>query len=79
MAETEGMVKIIGDEQGRLLGFHILGADSLSLIGEGALAIDKGLSVADLAAVIHPHPTLTEAIGEAAENFYKKAVHIINK
>ena len=78
MGETEGMVKIIGDENGKLLGLHILGAESSSLIGEGILAIDKGLSVADIAESIHPHPTLTEILHEAAENFYKKAIHSVN-
>jgi len=78
MVESEGMVKIIGDEDGTLLGVHILGAESSSLIGECTIAIDKALSVADLAHSIHPHPTLTETIHEAAENFYKKAIHIPN-
>jgi dihydrolipoamide dehydrogenase len=79
MSESEGLVKIIGDEKGRLLGMHILGAESPSLIGEGILAIDKKLSVSDITASIHPHPTLTEMIHEAAENFYGKAIHVVNK
>lgn len=79
MGESEGFVKIIGDETGKLLGLHILGAEAPSLIGEGILALDKGMSVADLAETIHPHPTLSEAIQEAAENFYKKAIHVVNK
>ncbi|UCG93075.1 MAG: FAD-dependent oxidoreductase, partial [candidate division WOR-3 bacterium] len=79
MGETEGLVKIIGDEHGKLLGLHILGAESPSLIGEGVLALSKNLSVRDMAEIIHPHPTLTETIGEAAEDFYKKAIHIAHK
>lgn len=78
MAESEGLVKIVGDEQGSLLGVHILGAESSSLIGECILALDKKLSVADLGHSVHPHPTLTEIIHEAAENFYKRAIHIPN-
>ncbi len=78
MLETEGFIKIIAEEDGRILGIHILGAESPSLIGEATLAIDKNLKVSDLAEIIHPHPTLSEIIGEAAENFYKKAIHIIN-
>lgn len=78
MLETEGLVKIIAEEDGRILGIHILGAESPSLIGEAILAIDKHLKVSDLAEIIHPHPTLSEIMGEAAENFYKKAIHIIN-
>jgi dihydrolipoamide dehydrogenase len=79
MGETEGFVKIVGDESGKLLGVHILGAESANLIGEGILAIDKGMKVSDIADSIHPHPTLTETIQEAAENFYKKAIHAANK
>ncbi len=78
MGESEGIVKIIGDENGTVLGVHILGAESSSLIGECTIAVDKALSVADLARSIHPHPTLTETIHEAAENFYKRAIHIPN-
>jgi len=78
MLETEGLVKIVAEENGKILGVHILGAESPSLIGEAILAIEKELKVSDLAEIIHPHPTLTETIGEAAENFYKKAIHIIN-
>jgi len=79
MGETEGFVKIVGDENGKLLGMHILGAESPNLIGEGILAIDKGMRVSDIADSIHPHPTLTETIQEAAENFYKQAIHAANK
>ncbi|MEO0216589.1 MAG: dihydrolipoyl dehydrogenase [candidate division WOR-3 bacterium] len=78
MLESEGMVKIVAEEDGKILGVHILGAESPSLIGEGILALDKQLKVSDLAEIIHPHPTLSEIIGEAAENFYRKAIHIIN-
>jgi len=78
MGESEGLAKIVGDENGRLLGLHILGAESASLLGEGILAIEKEMSVSDLAEIVHPHPTLTEIIGEAAENFYKKAIHVVN-
>jgi dihydrolipoamide dehydrogenase len=79
MGETEGFVKIVGDEDGKLLGVHVLGAESPNLIGEAILAIDKGMKVSDIADSIHPHPTLTEMMQEAAENFYKKAIHTANK
>lgn len=78
MLETEGLMKIIAEEDGKLLGIHILGAESPNLIGEAILAIDKKLNVSDLADIIHPHPTLTEMMSESAENFYKKAIHITN-
>jgi dihydrolipoamide dehydrogenase len=79
MGETEGLVKIIGDQNGALLGIHILGYESPNLIGEAVLALDSGLTVADIAETIHPHPTLTELMQEAAENFLNKAIHVANK
>ncbi len=80
MDETQGMVKIIGDAStGKLLGLHILGLEAPSLIGEGILAIEHGLKVNEIADAIHPHPTLSEAVMEAAENFLGKAIHIINR
>lgn len=78
MAETEGLIKIIGDENDRLRGIHILGAESPSLIGGGILEVEMGVPIASLSEVIYPHPTLTEIIGEAAENYFKKAIHIVN-
>jgi dihydrolipoamide dehydrogenase len=79
MGEIEGFVKIVGDENGKVLGVHILGAESPNLIGEAILALDRGMKVSDIAESIHPHPTLTEMMQEAAENFYKKAIHTANK
>lgn len=79
MGETEGLVKIVGDESGRLLGVHILGAESPNLIAEAVLALDRHLTAADIAESVHPHPTLTEMIQEAADNFLKKAIHTANK
>jgi len=79
MGETEGLVKIVGSEDGKLLGVHILGAESPNLIGEAALALEHGLTVEQIASTVHPHPTLTEAMQEAAENFLNKAIHIANK
>jgi dihydrolipoamide dehydrogenase len=79
MGETEGFVKIIGAEDGKLLGVHILGAESPNLIGEAVIALDRGLDVEHIAGSIHPHPTLTEAMQEAAESFLNKAIHIANK
>jgi dihydrolipoamide dehydrogenase len=78
MGETEGFVKIVGSEEGKLLGIHILGAESPNLIGEAVLALDQGLDVEHITGSIHPHPTLSEALQEAAENFFNKAIHIAN-
>ncbi len=80
MAEHAGLVKIIGDaDSGKLLALHILGPEAPSLIGEGVLAIEKAMKVGDIAEAVHPHPTLSEAVMEAAENFFGKAIHIMNK
>ncbi len=65
--EGEGVVKIIANaREGTLLGVHILGPHASDLIQEGTLAVAKGLKAADLAELIHPHPTLSEALWEAS-------------
>lgn len=76
MDATEGMVKIIGDaESDRLLGMHILGARASDLIAEGAVAIEFASSCEDIARSVHAHPTLPEAIKEAALAVEKRAIH----
>ena len=68
MGELPGIFKLVCEaESGRILGAHIAGAHASDLVAETALAIKKGLSVADLAHTIHAHPTLAEGIYEAAE------------
>ncbi len=78
--EVYGFVKIIVNaENDEILGIHILGPEASSLAGEATLAVEKRIKAEDLGKCIHPHPTLTEAIMEAAENVHKKAIHILNK
>lgn len=78
--ETEGFVKVLMDgKTGRLLGVLVVGPEAADLIGEVALAIEMGATVQDLALTIHPHPTLPEAIMEAAEAALGKAIHIVNR
>ncbi len=75
--EQEGIVKLIGDlSDQRLLGVHILGAHASELIAEGALAIRKELSVSALAHTCYPHPTLSEALKEAALAFLEAPIHL---
>lgn len=75
-----GMVKfIIGKEYKEVLGVHILGPRATDLIGECALAVGMEATVEDMIATIHAHPTVTEAIREAALAAEKRAVHIPNK
>ncbi len=77
MNETEGMVKILADAQtDRVLGIHILGARASDLIAEAALAMEFGASAEDIARSVHAHPTLPEAVKEAALAVHQRALHI---
>ena len=76
-ANSEGFVKLVGDAKtDQLLGMHIVGGDASNLIGEGALAIEMGANIEDLALTVHVHPTYSESIMEAAESYFGHAVHI---
>ncbi len=80
MGAPEGLTKIIADPaSGRILGVGITGRDTEGLISEGVLAIEMGALVEDMALSIHPHPTLSETEGEAAELFLGSATHILSK
>jgi dihydrolipoamide dehydrogenase len=80
MGAPEGLTKIIVDpENGRILGLGITGRDTEGLISEGVLAIEMGALAEDMALSIHPHPTLSETEGEAAEIFIGTATHILNR
>jgi len=77
MGETEGMVKIIADaDTSELLGFHILGAHASDLIAEGTLALSMEATAFEIVNTIHAHPTLAEAVAEAAEGVVGKPIHI---
>jgi dihydrolipoamide dehydrogenase len=74
---TDGLTKlIIEPETERLLGVGVVGHGAGELIAEGVLAVEMGATVGDLAGSIHPHPTLSETLMEAAEAFYGQATHI---
>jgi len=80
MGEISGLVKIIVDaESDRILGTHIIGPHASDLIHEAALAINNRLTAKDIAHVIHAHPTLSEAVMEAAEDVHDSAIHIPKK
>ena len=77
MGETEGMVKIIADSNTlELLGVHILGAHASDLIAEGTLALFMEATAFEIVNTIHAHPTLAEAIAEAAEGIIGKPIHL---
>ena len=73
---TDGLTKLIVDtETERVFGIGMVGHGAGELIAEGVLAIEMGATVRDLAESVHPHPTLSETIMEAAEVFYGVATH----
>ena len=73
---TEGFVKILADAKtDRVLGVHILGPDAGNMIGEAAIAMEFGASSEDIARTCHAHPTLSEAIKEAALAVAKRAIN----
>lgn len=78
--DTDGFVKVVADAgTGELLGVHIAGNGASDLISEAALAIEMGAVADDLRLTIHPHPTLSEAVMEAAAASMGEAIHIINR
>ncbi len=71
-----GEVKVIADaESDALLGVHVVGAHAADLVHEAAVAMRSGLRASDLAAAVHTHPTLSEAIMEAAHDVHGEAIH----
>jgi dihydrolipoamide dehydrogenase len=77
LGSTDGFVKILADrETDRILGAHILGPDAGTMIAELAVAMEFGASAEDVARTCHAHPTLNEAIKEAALAANGRALHI---
>jgi len=75
--ETEGVVKIVGEKKyDELLGVHIIGPRATDLIAEAVVALQMESTVEELARSVHPHPTMSEAVGEAAHAVHGLAIHI---
>jgi len=75
--QTDGFVKILADARtDRVLGVHILGPDAGNMIAEAAIAMEFGASSEDIARTCHAHPTLTEAVKEAAMAVEKRSIHM---
>jgi len=75
--QTDGFVKILADAKtDRVLGVHIVGADAGNMIAEAAVAMEFGASAEDIARTCHAHPTLPEAVKEAALAVGKRAIHM---
>jgi dihydrolipoamide dehydrogenase len=75
--QTDGFVKILADAKSdRVLGVHIVGSDAGNMIAEAAIAMEFGASAEDIARTCHAHPTLPEAVKEAAMAVAKRAIHM---
>ena len=75
--QTDGFVKILADAKtDRVLGVHIIGSDAGNMIAEAAVAMEFGASAEDIARTCHAHPTLSEAVKEAALAVAGRAIHI---
>lgn len=80
LGRNDGLTKLIVDPKTeRILGVGIAGAGAGELIAEGVLAVEMGAVARDLAACIHPHPTLSETLMEAAEVFLDQPIHIAKR
>ena len=76
-AESEGFVKVISDAKtGEILGAHIIGAEATELIAEYGLAVELEATIEEIHQTIHAHPTLSEAVMEAAAATTGEAIHI---
>jgi dihydrolipoamide dehydrogenase len=74
---NDGVTKILVDSSTqRILGIGICGPGAGELIAEGVLAIEMGANLIDLKLTIHPHPTLSETLMEAAEVFFGQSTHV---
>jgi dihydrolipoamide dehydrogenase len=74
--ETEGFVKIVADKKyDEVLGVHMIGPRSTELVAEAAVALKLECTVEELIRTIHPHPTMSEAVAEAAHATHGAAIH----
>jgi dihydrolipoamide dehydrogenase len=80
IGESDGFVKVVTDTKtGRVVGIHICGPNASDLISEAALALEVAATAEDIALTIHPHPTLGEAVMEAAAHSIGHAIHVVNR
>src|SRR5262249_15601967 len=80
IGQTEGFVKVVADKKTQqILGVHIVGPEASTMINEAALALEMAAFLEDVSLRIHPHPTLGEAVMEAAAHAMGAAIHIANR
>ena len=75
IGETDGMVKVVAAKDGEILGFHVVGPWASELLAEGYLAVNWQATPEDVGHFIHPHPSLSEAIGETMLTFSGRSLH----
>ncbi len=79
-ASPEGFAKVVVEKDSlKVIGIQIVGSNVSELAGEASLAVELGLSVRELASTMHPHPTLSEALMEAAEDSLGESVHVFRR
>jgi dihydrolipoamide dehydrogenase len=77
LGDTTGFIKIVGDKKyDEALGIHIIGPKATELIAEACLGLGLETTVEEMAKTVHPHPTLSETMMEAAHSVYGEAIHI---
>ena len=80
LGRSEGLCKMVVDsDSDRVLGVGMVAPQADALIAEAAVAVELGLTAAQIGSVVHPHPTMSELLFEAAEATHGRAVHIVNK
>jgi dihydrolipoamide dehydrogenase len=78
MDAADGMIKVLADESDRVVGAHLVAPGASDMIPVLTMAVAKGMTLEELDSIIYIHPTLSEAIGEAALKAKNKALHILN-
>ncbi len=76
LGETDGMVKVLADQNEVIIGVHIIGPHASDLITEGTMMVKNRMKLPEITGIIHPHPTLCEALMEAVLDVQGKAVHL---
>jgi len=80
LGRSDGLCKMVADaETDKVLGVQLAAPEADVLIAEAAMAVELGLTTAEIGRVVHAHPTMSELLFEAAEAIHSKAVHIVNR
>jgi dihydrolipoamide dehydrogenase len=77
MGEVDGMIKVLADDTDTILGVHIIGPHASDLILEATAMVSRGMKTEEVATIIHPHPTLGEALYEAVMDVNSQSVHLV--